>query len=113
MGGVFFFPKHRRETVKTDYKKIIVFTTRGSSRDVADAVARCNAYVSLHEKEHALIDWQEMSSPDGRREIQTVWCADPFNINLSCLADLVLGILCLQTTHFKLTSCQVLRSVWM
>lgn len=49
-----FFPKHTAETVKTIYNQIIVFTTSGLSRDVADAVARCSAYVSLHEKEHAL-----------------------------------------------------------
>lgn len=46
--------KHTTETVKTVYKKIIFFTTSDLSRDVADAVARYHAYVSLHEKEHVL-----------------------------------------------------------
>lgn len=81
--------------MKTVSTKVIFFNTSGLCRGVADAVARCNAYVFYMRKNILSIDWQEVSFPDGRREIQTVWCADPFNINLSHLAGLVLGILCL------------------
>jgi len=45
--------------MKTDYKKIIVFTTSGWSKEVAHTLnltftARCNASLSLHEKENAM-----------------------------------------------------------
>lgn len=46
--------KQTTETVKIVYEEIIFFTTSGLSRDVADAVARCNTYASLHEEEHGL-----------------------------------------------------------
>lgn len=47
---------------------------------------------SLYMRKNMLcIDWQVMKSLDAK-EIQTVWCADPFNMNLSCLVDLVVVI---------------------
>lgn len=88
-------PKHTTETVKTVYKKIF-FSIQVVYLEMLLMQYPGTMPMSLYMRKNMLsIDWQEVSFPDGRREIQTVWCADPFNINLSCLADLVLGILCL------------------